>query len=195
MSKKDGVLFSKSFFGYRIKDVVEYIRSVDSTHADEISHMNAELEILRDKLNESENKCKQSEDMLSKEKMMFEEKIRKIIQEYDKKIAELTSDLNNQKVKLNDSENRASSYLKIVDSSSQRAEMAETELAVLSASIDDYRQEIENMKAQLAEKEVELKKASEFEILAKKILENNNQKKNNDLLAFLSVFKKSRHQK
>lgn len=193
MGNKNGTLFSKSLFGYRRKDVVEYIRNVDVSHADEISRINYEKDVLQDKLLNFEKLAKTLEQQLEEERKVFQERIKKISFEYEKKISELTNLINNQKDKLSDSETRASSYLKLVDSSSLRAETAEAELAVLSAAIEDCKNEINDLRAKLSDKEVELKRASEFEVLAKKILENNNHKKQADLSSILSIFKKSRN--
>lgn len=192
---QNGTLFSKSLFGYRRKDVIEYIRSVDADHADELSRMNIEKEALRNRLEQAESKITELEDLLNKERLASKEKIKKITLEYDKKIEELINSVATQKDKLTDSENRAASYLKLVDSSSLRAENAEAELAVLSAAIEDYKNEIAELRAKLAEKDAEVKKASDFDALAKKLLENNNVKRRKDYTSVFSVFKKSRHHK
>ncbi len=195
MSKKNGTVFSKSLFGYRRKDVIEYIRTVDSEHADEVSRISDEKQILQNRLNETEARIRETEELMNKERLATQERIKKITLEYDKKLAELTNAMNSQKDRLADSENRASSYLKLVDSSSLRAENAEAELTILSAAIEDYKTEIADLKSKLAEKESELKRATEFEVLAKKILESNNQKKRTDISSLLSIFRKSRHGK
>jgi chromosome segregation ATPase len=193
MGKKNGALFSKALFGYRCKDVIEYIRTTDAEHTDEISRLVSERDALQEKLNKSEECVQKSEEQLIKERSSSQDRIKKISSEYDKKIAELTSLMILQKDKLADSENRASSYLKLVDSSSLRAENAEAELAISNAAIDDYKSEIADLKSKLSEKEVELKRASEFDVLAKKILESNSPKKQSTLNSVFSLFKKSRH--
>ena len=195
MGNKNGALFAKSLFGYRRKDVIEYIRNVDAEHADEISRINYEKDCLQDRLNIAELKMWESEDQLKKERLAMNEKINKLTQEYDKKIAELSNAFNAQKDKLADSENRASSYLKLVDSSSLRAENAEAELTVLAAAVEDYKTEISEMKAKLDEKEAELRRATEFDALAKKLLESNGSRKQSELASIFSFFKKSRHNK
>ena len=195
MAKKNGALFSRALFGYKRKDVIEYIRTVDVNHADELLRINSETEMIQKKLAASEALCKELENKLAQEKLSAQESQRKLTLEYDKKLAELNNAVNLQKDKLNDSENRASSYLKLIDSSSMRAESAEAELTVLSAAVEDYKAEIADLKSKLADKENELKKSSEFEALAKKIIESNNQKKQSDLSSILSFFKKSRNNK
>ena len=192
---KNGALFSKSLFGYRRKDVIEYIRTVDVDHADEISRINSEKGNLQDRLECAESKISELENLLDKERAAYKEKIQKIIAEYDKKIEELINSVAAQKDKLSDSENRAATYLKLVDSSSLRAENAEAELAVLSANIEDYKNEIAELRTKLAEMEDEVKKASDFDALAKKLLENNNEKRKSGHTSVFSVFKKSRHRK
>lgn len=195
MAKKNGALFSRAMFGYKRKDVVEYIRTVDVNHADELSRINSENESLQKKLDASEMLCRELENKLAQEKASAQESQKKLTLEYEKKLADLNNAVNLQKDKLNDSESRASSYLKLIDSSSMRAESAEAELTVLSAAIEDYKAEIADLKSKLADKENELKKSSEFEILAKKIIESNNQKKQSDFSSFLSLFRKSRNHK
>ena len=195
MAKKNGALFSRALFGYKRKDVVEYIRTVDVNHADELLRINSETEMIQKKLTASEALCKELENKLAQEKLSAQESQKKLTLEYEKKLAELNNAVNLQKDKLNDSENRASSYLKLIDSSSMRAESAEAELTVLSAAVEDYKAEIADLKTKLADKENELKKSSEFEALAKKIIESNNQKKQSDLSSILSFFKKSRNNK
>ncbi len=192
---QNGTLFSKSLFGYRRKDVIEYIRTVDVDHADEISRINYEKGVLQDRLEQAESKNSELEDLLEKERAASKDKIKKIILEYDKKIEELINSVAAQKDKLTDSENRAATYLKLVDSSSLRAENAEAELAVLTANIEDYKNEISKLRSKLAEMEAEVKKASDFDALAKKLLENNNEKCRNEHTSVFSVFKKSRHRK
>jgi chromosome segregation ATPase len=192
---KNGALFSKSLFGYRRKDVIEYIRTVDVDHADEISRINSEKGNLQDRLECAESKISELENLLDKERAAYKEKIQKIIAEYDKKIEELINSVAAQKDKLSDSENRAATYLKLVDSSSLRAENAEAELAVLSANIEDYKNEIAELRSKLVEMETEVKKASDFDALAKKLLENNNEKRKTEHTSVFSIFKKSRHRK
>lgn len=195
MGKKNGALFSKALFGYKRKDVIEYIRSSDSSHADEIYRLNSEKELLQEKLNKEEVKSRELDDQLIKEKQLSQEKIKKLSAEYDKKIAELTGAVNSQKERLENSENRASSYLKLIDSSSSRAETAEAELAVLSAVLEECKSENADLRAKLSEKENEIKRNSDFEQLAKKLLENNSSKRQNDLSSLFSFFKKNRHKK
>ena len=195
MSKKNGALFSRSLFGYRSKDVIEYIRTVDAAHADELARMTAEKDDLQLKLNDAEIVIEQTKELMNKELQLSEDKIKRLTSEYDKRIAELTSAMNLQKDKLLNSENRASSYLKLIDSSSMRAENAEAELTILSATIEDYKTQISDLKSKLSEKEDEVKRASEFETLAKKILESNNTKKQSDPSPIFSFFRKSRHNK
>ena len=133
MAKKNGALFSRALFGYKRKDVVEYIRTVDVDHADELSRINSENESLQKKLDASEMLCKELENKLAQEKAFAQESQKKLTLEYEKKLANLNNAVNLQKDKLNDSESRASSYLKLIDSASMRAESAEAELTVGNA--------------------------------------------------------------
>ena len=195
MAKKNGALFSRSLFGYKRKDVIEYIRTVDANHAVDLLRMNSENELLQKKLDALEALNKELENTLACEKLSSQESLKKLTLEYEIKLSELNNAVNLQKDKLIDSESRASSYLKLIDSSSMRAESAEAELTVLSAAVEDYKAEIADLKSKLADKENELKKSSEFEALAKKIIESNNQKKQSELSSILSLFKKSRNYK
>jgi chromosome segregation ATPase len=195
MGRKDGALFSKSLFGYKRKDVLEYIRNVDTDYADSLAAVNADKELLQNKLNICENKLEETEELLSAEKAANKELIKNLTLDYEKRLSEINKAYNALKDKLSDSETRASSYLKLIDSSSLRAETAEAELAVLSASIDDYKVEISDLKLKVAEKEAEIKRISEFDAIAKKIIDSNNANKRSEQHPIITLFKKRRHHK
>jgi chromosome segregation ATPase len=192
MSKKNGKLFSKSLFGYKCKDVHEYIRSIDEEHASEISKAQNEKTALQDKLTEAENKIKAAEERIKQDSINAQKQIAAVKADCDSRVASLNESLDQLKERLEESENRASSYIKLIDSSNIRAEAAETELTVLSATAEDYKAEIEELKHKLAEKEAELKRVSDFEKLAKKLVESNQEEKNGILQSFISLFRKTR---
>lgn len=173
MSKKSGALFSKVLFGYKRSDVNEYIRVTDQTRAEELAHVNSEKEVLLEKLHNAETRISELETAVNNERMAAQERIVKLTKEYEKRLSDLSDQHRAFRDKLNESETRASSYLKLVDSSSLRAESAEAELSILSAALDDSKAEIEALNIKIAQKEQEIKRISEIESLAKKMLERN----------------------
>jgi len=173
MSKKSGALFSKVLFGYKRSDVNEYIRVTDQTRAEELAHVNSEKEVLLEKLHNAETRISELETAVNNERMAAQERIVKLTKEYEKRVSDLSDQHRAFRDKLNESETRASSYLKLVDSSSLRAESAEAELSILSAALDDSKAEIEALNIKIAQKEQEIKRISEIESLAKKMLERN----------------------
>ena len=173
MSKKSGALFSKALFGYKRSDVNEYIRVTDQTRAEELAHVNSEKEVLLEKLHNAETRISELETAVNNERMAAQERIVKLTKEYEKRLSDLADQHRAFRDKLNESETRASSYLKLVDSSSLRVESAEAELSILSAALDDSKAEIEALNIKIAQKEQEIKRISEIESLAKKMLERN----------------------
>lgn len=192
MSKKNGKLFSKSLFGYKCKAVHEYIRSVDEDHADELLRVQNEKALLQERLSDAEYRVKNAEDRIRQDSINSQKQMSALKSDYESKIAALNSELNSCKEKLEESENRASSYMKLIDSSNTRAEAAEAELTVLSATTDDYKAEIEELKQKLAEKDAELKRVSDFEKLAQKLVQSNHEEKSGILQSIMSLFKKNR---
>jgi hypothetical protein len=63
---------------------------------------------------------------------------------------------------------------------------------VKQSEFNSYKAEIEELKHKLAEKEAELKRVSDFEKLAKKLVESNQEEKNGILQSFISLFRKTR---
>lgn len=187
MSKKNGALFSKSLFGYKRSDVIDYIRVTDQTHVDEIARISAEKDLLADRLSKAEITIKELESAMTNERTAAQEKVKKLTLEYEKRIAELANAQNAVKDKLNESETRASSYLKLADTSSVRAETAEAELTVISAALENSRAEIEALNKKLTEKEDEAKRIAELEALAKRMIASNseNSKSNKRKLFFI----------
>lgn len=192
MSKKNGKLFSKSLFGYKCKAVHEYIRSVDEDHADELLRVQNEKTLLQERLSDAEYRVKNAEDRIRQDSINSQKQMSALKSDYESKIAALNSELNSYKEKLEESENRASSYMKLIDSSNTRAEAAEAELTVLSATTDDYKAEIEELKQKLVEKDAELKRVSDFEKLAQKLVQSNQEEKSGILQSIMSLFKKNR---
>ena len=192
MSKKNGKLFSKSLFGYKCKAVHEYIRSVDEDHADELLRVQNEKTLLQERLSDAEYRVKNAEDRIRQDSINSQKQMSALKSDYESRIAALNSELNSWKEKLEESENRASSYMKLIDSSNTRAEAAEAELTVLSATTDDYKAEIEELKQKLAEKDAELKRVSDFERLAQKLVQSNQEEKSGILQSIMSLFKKNR---
>lgn len=170
MSKKNGAVFSRRLFGYKKSDVNEFIRNSDQSHAEEIAALNFEKSFLSDKLKSAEAKIAELEILRESEKAAYECKLKKLTADYEKKLGEMTTIQSNYAEKLNESESRASSYLKMADSSSVRAESAEAELAIMSAELEDSKNQIEALNKKLALKEVEAQRLSEIESLAKKAI-------------------------
>jgi chromosome segregation ATPase len=170
MSKKNGAVFSKRLFGYKKSDVNEYIRNSDQAHSEEIAALNFEKSFLADKLKSAEAKIAELEALRESEKAAYESKTKKLIADYENRLGEMTSIQSDYAEKLNESESRASSYLKMADTSSVRAESAEAELTIMSAALEDSKNQIEALNKKLALKEAESERLSEIESLAKKAI-------------------------
>ena len=121
MSKKDGAIFAKSLFGYKKRDVNDYIRLADESNSE--------------KLKEYEARIKELEDTLSREKATFQSELKKLSDEKN------SATENAEKIKLEcdnklaDSEARCASYLKLADAASLRADAAENRVNELTAEL------------------------------------------------------------
>ena len=195
MSKKNGAVFSKRLFGYKKSDVNEYIRNSDQSHAEEIAAINFEKSFLSDKLKSAEAKIAELEVQIESEKAFYESKIKKLTSDYEKKLGEMTTIQSNYAEKLNESESRASSYLKMADSSSVRAESAEAELAIMSAELEDSKNQIEALNKKLAIKEAESVHLSEIEALAKKAIADSRNTKTKKKPIWSVIFKGNRNKR
>lgn len=180
MSKSNGALFSKTLFGYKRTNVNEYIRHADEEHADEISKLKVEILKLENHVGEAESRIKELELVLENERASALSKIKELESKLEServssalKIQELMDDSNKKlsevekchaeiSNKLSESEARATSYLKLADASSLRAESAESEVALLSAGLESARVELEELKKN---KVADTKKIAELEEL------------------------------
>lgn len=160
MAKSKGTLFSKSLIGYKRADVNEYIRQSDEDHADEITELKDEILKLENHVLRAEAKIKELESMLEKERASAAADIRKLTEASNQKLAEAEKTQAQISDKLSETEARATSYLKLADSSSLRAESAEAEVTLLSAGLESARVEIEELKTRNLEDE---KKITELE--------------------------------
>ena len=195
MSKKNGAFFSKRLFCYKKSDVNEYIRNADQSHAEEIAAINFEKSFLSDKLKSAEARIAELEVQRESEKAFYESKIKKLTSDYEKKLGEMTTIQSNYAEKLNESESRASSYLKMADSSSVRAESAEAELAIMSAELEDSKNQIEALNKKLALKEAESVHLSEIEALAKKAIADSRKTKTKKKPIWSVIFKGNRNKR
>ncbi len=192
MSKNNGAVFSKRLFGYKRSDVNDYIRNSDQAHTEEIAKINYEKEALSEKLRAAEAKISELEALRAAENAAAESRIKKLTLDFEKKLSEMDSIQSNYKDKLTESETRASSYLKMADSSAVRAESAEAELTILSAALEDSKNEIDALNKKLANKEAEAARISELEALAKKAIEcgNNNTAKSGKRSLLKGIFER-----
>ena len=69
MSKKDGAVFAKSLFGYKKRDVNEYIRLADESHSA--------------KIKEYETRINELEETLSKERASYQSQVKSLSDEKD----------------------------------------------------------------------------------------------------------------
>ena len=132
MSKKDGAVFSKSLFGYKKRDVNEYIRQSDESNSETIKDYESRLDELQK--------------ALAAEKDSYEAKIEKLNAEKDAVSEEFQNSIKEYKSKLDDSESRCASYLKLADAASMRAEEFEKRIAVLSAELEIKNSELQILK-------------------------------------------------
>lgn len=160
MSKSNGALFSKALFGYKKSDVNEYIRQADEERSTEISRLKDEILKLENSAEAAQNRIKELESLLEKERASAQSKVRELTEESEKKFAEAKKAQADIFDKLTESESRAISYLKLADSSSQRAESAEAEVTLLSAGLESARLEIQELKSKNT---ADAKKISELE--------------------------------
>ena len=133
MSKKDGAVFAKSLFGYKKRDVNEYIRLADENNSE--------------KIKEYEAKINELEETLARERNAYQSQLKKLSDEKD----DVTKKAENAKLefdrKLADSEARCASYLKLADAATLRAESAEARVNELSAQLDIQKSEMNALKS------------------------------------------------
>ena len=122
MSKKDGAVFSKSLFGYKKRDVNEYIRQSDESNSETIKDYESRMDELQK--------------VLAAEKDSYESKIEQLNVEKEAIAEEFQNSIKEYKTKLEDSESRCASYLKLADAASMRSEEAENRIAGLSAELE-----------------------------------------------------------
>lgn len=132
MSKKDGAVFAKSLFGYKKRDVNEYIRLADESAAE--------------KIKERESKIHELEETLSRERTAHLSQLKALSDEKNTLIKKAEESELVFQSKLADSESRCASYLKLADASSLRAESAEARVTELSAQLEIQRTEINVLK-------------------------------------------------
>ncbi len=146
MSKKNGAIFSRAFSGYKRSDVNEYIRQADEAHAEELSKLKSENAALEERIIDFEATVKKLESELELERTVSEERIAQISEEAEKKLDDAAKSNSEINEKLIESEARATSYLKMADSSALRAESAEAEVAKLSTGLESAKEEIAILK-------------------------------------------------
>lgn len=133
MSKKDGAAFAKSLFGYKKRDVNEYIRLADESNSE--------------KIKEYESKINELEATLSDERASYQSQLKNLSDEKD----DVTKKAENAKLeferKLADSEARCASYLKLADAATLRAESAEARVNELSARLEIQQTEMNVLKS------------------------------------------------
>lgn len=131
MSKKDGAMFSRSLFGYKKRDVNEYIRIADENNSE--------------KIKECEVRIKELENGLSEEKKASQIEISRLV-ENNEAAAKNAEDLKLvYEAKLAESEARAISYLKLADDANQRADLTEAKNAELLSALDEKETKIKEL--------------------------------------------------
>ena len=132
MSKKDGAIFSKSLFGYKKRDVNEYIRLADESSSEKIKEYEARIKELEETLL-SERTIHQAEiNKLSDELGSAAKNAELAKREFDKKLTEAT-------------------YIKLADNASSRAEASELRVTELSCDIERQKEEITTLKGKIDE--------------------------------------------
>lgn len=133
MSKKDGAVFAKSLFGYKKRDVNEYIRLADENNSE--------------KIKEYEAKIHELEETLTRERISFQSQLKELSDEKE----DLTKKAEKAKLefesKLADSQARCASYLKLADAATLRTESAEARVNELSTQLDIQKTEIISLKS------------------------------------------------
>jgi chromosome segregation ATPase len=132
MSKKDGAVFSKSLFGYKKRDVNEYIRQLDEINSETIKDYESRMDELQKAFAAEKDSYESKIEQLNVEKEAIAEEFQNSIKEY--------------KTKLEDSESRCASYLKLADAASMRAEEAANRIAGLSAELEIKNSELQILK-------------------------------------------------
>ncbi len=122
MSKKDGAVFSKALFGYKKRDVNEYIRLADESNSE--------------KMAEYEARMRELQNVIAADKASYESEIRKLNEEKATAAKDFECFKLEFENKIEESEARCASYLKLADAASLRAESAETRIAELSSELE-----------------------------------------------------------
>lgn len=133
MSKKDGAVFAKSLFGYKKRDVNEYIRLADENNSEKIKEYEARINEL--------------EETLARERISFQSQLKELSDEKE----DLTKKAEKAKLefesKLADSQARCASYLKLADAATLRTESAEARVNELSTQLEIQKTEINALKS------------------------------------------------
>ncbi len=144
MSKKSGAIFSKSLFGYKKRDVNEYIRAADEKNSEKIKECEARINELETTLSDERSTAKAEISRLIEANKAAEKKIEILKCDYETKLAE--------------SEARGGSYLKLADDANLKVDTAENKIAELSAvlaakesTISDLNDRIEASEKYIAE--------------------------------------------
>ena len=132
MSKIKGALFSKSLFGYRKRDVNEYIRMSDESNSE--------------KINACENKIKSLEETLVNETSSFQAQIKALEEERDAALKNAESSARAYEENIAGLEARASSYLKLADDASSKNKALEEKVEELSAYVAEKEAELQALK-------------------------------------------------
>ncbi len=142
MSKKDGAIFSKSLFGYKKRDVNEYIRLADESNSEKIKEYEARIKELEEAILREKSAYQTDIRNLSNEKESLAKNAERAKQEFEKKLAE--------------SEDRCATYIKLADNAAQRAEASELRVADLSSEIERQKSEINMLNAKSASDEKQI---------------------------------------
>ena len=133
MSKKDGAVFAKSLFGYKKRDVNEYIRLADESNSEKVKEYEARINELEETLACERTAYQSQLKELSNEKDDVTKKAEIAKLEFESKLADLQA--------------RCASYLKLADATTFRAESAEARVNELSTQLEIQRTEINALKS------------------------------------------------
>lgn len=133
MSKKDGAVFAKSLFGYKKRDVNEYIRLADENNSQKIKEYEARINELEETLARERISYQSQLKELSDEKEDLTKKAEKAKLEFESKLA--------------DSQARCASYLKLADAATLRTESAEARVNELLTQLEIQKTEINALKS------------------------------------------------
>ena len=133
MSKKDGAVFAKSLFGYKKRDVNEYIRLADESNSEKVKEYEARINEL--------------EETLACERTAYQSQLKELSNEKDDVIKKAEIAKLEFESKLADLQARCASYLKLADATTFRAESAEARVNELSTQLEIQRTEINALKS------------------------------------------------